>query len=236
MMARGLLKAIILDFDGTIAYTEKEAHLPACNEAFRKMHIPIEWSWEEFVSLLELPGNQARMEWAYQKLYPFVEEKTIKELSGKWIEIKKELYIKKYVHQARLREGIAELIKQALAQNIAVAIVSTSIEAQIEAFLDKHIPEAKAYIHPILGKNAGKKTAPDSPLYNNCLKILNLKNKEIIAIEDSRVGLHAALKAAIKCIAAPNEYTNKQDFTGASLVIPDLSKLNIALLESLLED
>ncbi len=28
------LKAIIFDVDGTLAYTERDGHLPACNEAF----------------------------------------------------------------------------------------------------------------------------------------------------------------------------------------------------------
>ncbi|QSR88836.1 HAD family hydrolase [Methylacidiphilum caldifontis] len=233
-MGRSLLKAIILDFDGTIGYTEKEAHLPACNEAFRKMNIPIQWSWEEFITLLELPGNQARMEYTYRKLYPFVEEKTLKELSEKWIKIKKELYVRKYVYQARLRDGISELIKGAMIQKIHVAIVSTSIEPQIEAFLDQHLPEARGYIYPILGKGAGKKTAEDSPLYNKCLEILNLKKEQAIAIEDSRVGLQAALKAGIKCVVVPNEYTAQQDFGGASFVTADISRLNLVQLEEFL--
>ncbi|TFE66708.1 phosphatase [Methylacidiphilum sp. Yel] len=228
------LKAIIFDFDGTIAFSEKEAHLPACNEAFRTLSIPIQWSWKEFISLLELPGNQARMEYAYRQLYPSVGEEELKKISYLWAETKKKLYIEKHVHKARLREGIKELIGQALEERIAIAIVSISIEEQIEAFLVRHLPELRPHIHPILGRRAGTKTASDSPLYRKCLEELGLGAEQVIAIEDSMNGLRCALKAGIKCVAVPNEYTACADFKGAVFVTADISRLDVSLLDSLL--
>ena len=57
----GRLRAIIFDVDGTLADTEKDGHLPACNEAFAQMGFDIRWSWEEFRELLKIPGNANRM-------------------------------------------------------------------------------------------------------------------------------------------------------------------------------
>ena len=37
----GKLKAIIFDVDGTLADTEKDGHLAACNEAFERMGFDI---------------------------------------------------------------------------------------------------------------------------------------------------------------------------------------------------
>ena len=57
----GRLRAIIFDVDGTLADTEKDGHLAACNEAFARMGFDIRWSWEEFKELLKIPGNANRM-------------------------------------------------------------------------------------------------------------------------------------------------------------------------------
>jgi beta-phosphoglucomutase-like phosphatase (HAD superfamily) len=60
----GKLKAIIFDVDGTLADTEKDGHLAACNEAFKRMGFDIRWTWEEFKDLLKIPGNARRMRMA----------------------------------------------------------------------------------------------------------------------------------------------------------------------------
>jgi beta-phosphoglucomutase-like phosphatase (HAD superfamily) len=65
----GKPKAIIFDVDGTLADTEKDGHLAACNEAFERMGpssflrtgFDIRWTWEEFKALLKIPGNANRM-------------------------------------------------------------------------------------------------------------------------------------------------------------------------------
>src|SRR5687768_8521489 len=57
----GGLRALIFDVDGTLADTERHGHLAACNAAFAELGLPIRWSWEEYLELLKIPGNENRM-------------------------------------------------------------------------------------------------------------------------------------------------------------------------------
>jgi beta-phosphoglucomutase-like phosphatase (HAD superfamily) len=68
-----------------------------------------------------------------------------------------------------------------------------------------------------------KKPAPD--IYFWVLKKLGLQAKDCIALEDSNNGLRSALAANIKTFVTVNQYTHKQDFTGAAAVLDNLADL-----------
>jgi len=56
------------------------------------------------------------------------------------------------------------------------------------------------------------------------LEHLGLQAQQCIAIEDSECGLKAALAAGLDTVVTVNSYTEKQDFTGASVVLSDLGE------------
>ena len=115
------LKALIFDVDGTIANTEREGHLPACNEAFSALNYPVHWSWEAYKELLPLPGTPARvrqgllgydLEWDAEGLRLAVARVTA---------VKREIYLQKYAAAATLRPGIKELVAAASGPRGAVS-------------------------------------------------------------------------------------------------------------------
>ncbi len=55
----GKLKAIIFDVDGTLADTERDGHMVACNEASERMGFDIRWTWEEFKEVRGIPGRHS---------------------------------------------------------------------------------------------------------------------------------------------------------------------------------
>ncbi len=90
----GKLRAVIFDVDGTLADTEKDGHLEACNEAFARMGFDIRWSWEEFKELLKIPGNANRMRLALSTRTS-LSEAEIDRIVPELFALKKEIYLGK---------------------------------------------------------------------------------------------------------------------------------------------
>ena len=66
-------EAIIFDVDGTIANSERWGHLPACNEAFKILSLPLEWDWPTFKQLLEIQGNANRLRYELTRMNEYSE-------------------------------------------------------------------------------------------------------------------------------------------------------------------
>src|SRR5574337_537783 len=224
----GKLRAIIFDVDGTLADTEKDGHLVACNEAFARMGFDIRWSWEEFRELLKIPGNARRMRLALSTRTS-LSETEIDRIVPELFALKKELYLKR-VGGLSLYPGVARIIREAVDRGVRLAIVSVTHEDQILALLKALIPEALDAFDPIFGQQSGKK---DSALYARCASMLGCDTSEILVIEDSEKGFKAANGAGLACAVVYNEYTRGQDFTDAELVVRSLECLNLDLLERL---
>jgi HAD superfamily hydrolase (TIGR01509 family) len=224
----GKLKAIIFDVDGTLADTEKDGHLAACNEAFARMGFDIRWTWEEFKDLLKIPGNARRMRMALStrtSLSGAEVDRIVPELFA----LKKEIYLKRVAYLP-LRPGVANIIREAIERRVRLAIVSVSDEEQIRALLKTQLPESRDYFDPILGKQSGEK---NSALYAHCVEKLACDASEVLVIEDSEKGFKAAKGAGLRCAVVYNDYTKGEDFSGAELVVRSLECLDLDLLEKL---
>ena len=70
---------------------------------------------------------------------------------------------------------------------------------------------------------------PDPEIYLLLAKVLNLKPENCLVIEDSTVGIRAALNANMKCIAVTNELTrsavHSSRLLDSTLIVDDLNKL-----------
>jgi HAD superfamily hydrolase (TIGR01509 family) len=221
------MKALIFDVDGTLAETERDGHLPACNEAFAILGYPVRWTWTEFKGMLSIPGNGLRMRRALEQLAPAPDAAEIDAVVDRLVRLKRRLYMEKYVSRLPLRPGVAPLVREALERDVRLAIVSTSDEEQIHALLKHRLEFAADYFAPVLGKGAGQKTASESPLYKRCLAELGSQPGETLAVEDSAIGLRAALAAGLPCAVIYNDYTFGDGFAGAALVARSLEYFNL---------
>ncbi len=220
------LKMVIWDVDGTIADTERYGHLPACNEAMRRLGLDIEWSWAEFREMIPtIPGNANRLRHVLtQKGYG---EAEIKDYVERFTPLKKELYIERYLGEVRLRPGVRRLMRQMRESGLRLAVISTSHEAQIEALLRRRLPEVFPHIEWILGKETGRKTRSDGLLHRILMNRTGLQPDELLMIEDAEDGLQAARAAGIETIVCYNDYTRTQRFDGALAVVPTLGPLTL---------
>ena len=83
-----------------------------------------------------------------------------------------------------------------------------------------------------------KKPAPD--IYNLAVDSMGLDKSKCVIVEDSHIGLGAAMAAGISCIVTKSSYTAGEDFTGAAMVVDELgddpsSGVTLETLTSLLK-
>lgn len=226
------LKAIIWDVDGTMADTEQFGHLPACNDAMKELGLDIHWTWETFLPLLlKIQGNANRLTYVLKE--KGFDENDIEEIVAKFAKIKPLYYISKYLPKLKLRNGVKNMVQQAVEKGVLLAIVTTSYEAQAKALIENQLPEYATYFKYVLGKESGKKTDNDGFLYKKCLNLLNVNPSETIVIEDSDKGLKAAVDANIPTAVFFNDYTCGSDFRFAKLVAPSIEYFNLELLEKI---
>jgi HAD superfamily hydrolase (TIGR01509 family) len=219
----GPLRGIFLDFDGTIAETERWGHRPAYNRAFAELGLDWDWTEALYGELLAIAGGRERLR-HYLKHYRaevFDDEAAAILIS--------ELYRAKVRFFASmaptipLRPGLLRLVREAHAAGVVVAIATTSSKAGVEALLSQ-TPGLSAMIGLIAGGEAVERKKPSPDIYLWALERLGLDAGECVAIEDSNVGLQASLGARLPTVVTVSDYTANDDFTGASAVLSDLGE------------
>lgn len=222
------IKAIIFDVDGTLADTEN-AHRIAFNKAFADNGLDWNWDVELYDKLLKVTGGKERIKYFVSDFLTGYDKPTDFE------ELVKHLHKVKTAHytamladgQIPLRPGIRQLIDDARAAGITLAIATTTSPENVSALLEVGL--GKDWESYFAANGCGdivpqKKPAPD--IYNWVLDKLQLAPSDCIALEDSYNGLRSSLAAGIKTYITLNHFTRHQDFTGAAGVFDDLSDLN----------
>jgi beta-phosphoglucomutase-like phosphatase (HAD superfamily) len=134
--------------------------------------------------------------------------------------------------QVSLREGVAQLIDEAAAANVQLAIASTTTLANIEILLRATLGRYAIQRFAVVGAGdqvRHKKPAPE--IYRFVLRELARSARECAAIEDSCNGLMAAKAAGLYTVVTPSFWTRAQDFSGADLVLSSLSLLGIRAID-----
>ena len=118
--------------------------------------------------------------------------------------------------------GVVEVLKE-LAQPFSMAIVTTAKKVDFELIhRDRTIV---SYMDFVLtnGDYTRSKPAPDP--YLKALERFEAQPEEAIVIEDSERGLRSAVAAGIECVVIENAFTQSQDFSRATCVLPSIRDL-----------
>lgn len=221
------MPALIFDCDGVLADTERDGHLPAFNAAFTEFGLPISWDDATYAQKLKTGGGKERIasvftpEVAAKAGLTDADEQTalIKRLHAR----KTELFTER-VKAGLLpgRPGIHRLIAEALDAGWTVAVASTSAEPSVRAVLRHAVGEnsygqVRVFAGDIV---AQKKPAPD--IYLKVLADLGLDPAECLVVEDSGIGVDAAVGAGLTVLVTVSSYTADDDFSGAAVVLPSL--------------
>jgi HAD superfamily hydrolase (TIGR01509 family) len=227
------VKAVIFGAIGVIAETS-DYQRQAFNAAFAEAGIDWCWDAETYRALLSINGGQARLR-AYRDA-----DTARASVSDALIET---LHEHKTAHYAQLvdtgglapRAGVVALLASCKAAGVRVAFCTSTSRDNVEAIasgLGNQMNFGDFASITTIDKIARVKPAPDA--YLHCLGALGLTAHDVIAIEDTPVSMASAHAAGITVIATPGAMTAGQDFSGAALVVPDLTHVTLAGIEALL--
>jgi len=217
------LRGILLDFDGTIAETERCGHRVAYNRAFEQRGL--DWNWDErlYGELLRVAGGKERMHAYIREYRPELRDEPANERLVVELHREKVRVFDEIGPTIPLRPGIRRLILEAHAAGVRVAIATTAARPGVEAVLSKDA-ELAAAIDLIAADDSVARKKPEPDVYTWALAQLNLNAGACVAFEDSNVGLRAALAAGLATIVTVSDYMTGDDFSGAAAVLDSLGE------------
>ncbi|MGE3953911.1 MAG: HAD family hydrolase [Parachlamydiales bacterium] len=186
------LKALFLDFDGTIADSLNLLYRVYCEFL---NHYGKKGSPEEFA---ELNGP------AMSEVLQILKERhgingNASELFGDYQ--KKLLQI--YAEQVEPYEGTIPFLDEIADRKIACYIVTSASAPLVEAFLTRHALTPK--IQEVITPHGLSRSKPDPGIYLRALARSGAKPTDVIAVEDSHNGILAATRAGIPTVAIGHE-------------------------------
>jgi HAD superfamily hydrolase (TIGR01509 family) len=223
-------RALIFDCDGVLADTEPNGHLVAFNRMWEELGVPWRWTREQYGEKLKIGGGKERMASLFhdreflERVKVPADEPMRKALIAHWHKEKTRIY-EEIIASGSIapRPGIERLAHEAHEAGWRLAVASTSAVPAVTAVLNRAVGalanEFSVYAGDIV---PAKKPAPD--IYAFAVADLGIPARSCVAIEDSRNGLLSAHEAHLPVVITVSEYTAREDFSEALLVVDSLGE------------
>jgi HAD superfamily hydrolase (TIGR01509 family) len=209
------LDAVIFDVDGTLADTERDGHRPAFNAAFAAHRLEITWDPDEYGRLLKITGGRQRIA-ADLRARGFGD--AADRLAADVHKTKTALFRDSVLNgEIVARPGLADLVGSLRSAGIRVAVATTGRRAWVEPLVNQLLGDGIVDVM-VTGEDV-RRLKPDPEVYDRALRELGITAEAALAVEDSAVGLQAALGAGLATVVVTNRYTADQDFAGAAAVL-----------------
>jgi HAD superfamily hydrolase (TIGR01509 family) len=212
----GGLEAIVFDVDGTLVDSERDGHRVAFNRAFEEAGMPDRWDVELYGELLEITGGDRRLK-AYfeQRGMPEVERAELaRRLHARKTEIFTEMARQGEIEP---RPGVRALLSELEEAGVRLAVATTGKGAWVHPLLDRLFGAGRFEV--VVTATEAPKLKPDPSAHLRAVADLGLPAAAAPVIEDSLNGLRAAKAAGLACVIVVNDYTRRQDFDAADLVL-----------------
>lgn len=217
MVGGSMLQALIFDFDGLIVDTET-----VIVEVWERMHHEAELVCDRAVlhALVGSADEQADV-WS---AFPVAESRV--ELDRRWREVVREL-----TRSAPILPGVGELIKEARAAGLRLAVASNSQHRHVDRHLE-HRGLLDSF-DAIVCRDDVRVGKPDPEVYVRALERLGVSAAEAVALEDSKLGHLAAHAAGLPVMVVPNPSTAHDTFAHAAWRRDSMAGLTLAALREL---
>ena len=218
-------KAILFGSIGTLVETS-ELQRRAFNQAFSEADLDWNWNPDEYKIMLKKSGGRNRIN-------EYATDRGIK-VNAHELHLKKtEIFDNMMKEEGiSLRPGVANLIGYAIDNNVHLAFVTSTSNANVDAIFMALNGQLNRNDFNFIGNDKMvSKPKPDSEIYLKALSNLKLNAKDCLAIEDTEVSMRSAINANIKCIAFPGALALDNDFSDAFYITDDLSRNNLLFTE-----
>ena len=209
-------RAIVFDFDGLIVDTEQPIY-DSYLAVFQSLGVPL--TLDTWAGIIGGAGHRdALFDYLEAQLGRGVDRDTVREQAR--------AQSRRVTDAAPARPGASELIAEAKAAGLALAVASSSSRAWVSGHLDRLglLPAFDA----LCSRDDVAQVKPHPDLYLLALRYLGVEAREAFAIEDSPNGVTAAKSAGLRCVAAPNALTAQMPLAHADLRLPSLAGVSLA--------
>ncbi|KAG6555682.1 hypothetical protein Mapa_002919 [Marchantia paleacea] len=235
------LDALIFDCDGVILESE-DLHRRAYNLTFEHFNVKcgskqVHWD-TEFYDVLQntIGGGKPKMRWYFARngwptssLFETApeseaEQSTLIDALQDW---KTEKY-KDLIRSGAPRPGVLELMDEARSMGIKLAVCSAATKSSVVFCLTNLLGKERfEQLDCFLAGDDVKHKKPDPSIYKVAAEKLGASPGRCLVVEDSVIGLQAALGAGMTCVISYTSSTSKQDFAGASASYPNLGGVSL---------
>jgi len=130
--------------------------------------------------------------------------------------------------------GVVELAREALAERVHTAVVSSSRHQWVDGYLDR-LGIASLFERTVCRDDVTRaKPFPD--LYLRACELFEVHPRTAIALEDSANGAAAAVAAGVFVVAVPNPTTSHLDLSHANAHLATLEGVSLSMLARLLRE
>jgi HAD superfamily hydrolase (TIGR01509 family) len=123
--------------------------------------------------------------------------------------------------------GVEEIIRQAKAMGIKLAVASSSPHSWVDTHLAR-LDLLDYFDCTACRDDVDGRAKPDPAVYLKALEKLGVAGHEAVALEDSLNGIRAAKAAGIFCVAVPGPLVRHLDFGAADCRVESLAELRLA--------
>ena len=171
------LRALVFDVDGTLAQTERDGHRVAFNLAFDELGLGWHWDVRLYGELLAVAGGKERVLHYWRGVDPQAAAGAAAQQLVAEVHRRKTAHYLRQVEagQLRLRGGVARLLRQARRAGLALAIATTTSEANVHALLGANLGATAQGLFACVGAgDCVPRKKPDPGIYLWVLQRLGL--------------------------------------------------------------
>jgi beta-phosphoglucomutase-like phosphatase (HAD superfamily) len=121
-----------------------------------------------------------------------------------------------------LRPGVLRLVDEAISCGVRLAVCSTSSELAVGNLVRTLMGEERASKIRIFAGDVVRSKKPSPDVYLMAVEEMGLDKSRCVIVEDSRIGVRAAVAAGIACLVTKSSYTADEDFAGARMIVDEL--------------